>query len=104
MATAGARETAAVGAVVSVCLNNLPAAVMLAGRRPPHRGALLVGLNLGPNLAVSGSLAAVLWLRAARGSGARPSPARYARIGLVLAPLSMAAALAGLAIVAPHGL
>ena len=63
--------TAAPAAVVSVLVNNLPAASLLAARRPPHPFALLVGLNVGPNLFVTGSLAWVLWLRAARTAGAR---------------------------------
>jgi arsenical pump membrane protein len=88
--------TAVVAAVTSVLVNNLPAASLLAARTPPHRFALLVGLNLGPNLFVSGSLAWVLWLRTARTSGARPSIATAARMGVVAVPLSMAAALGAL--------
>ncbi len=88
--------TAAVAAVSSVLVNNLPAASLLAARTPPHPFALLVGLNLGPNLFVSGSLAWVLWLRTARTSGARPSIATAARMGVVAVPLSMAVALGAL--------
>ena len=51
-------------------------------------------LDLGPNLAVTGSLLAVLWLQAARGADARPSIATYTRLGAVLVPLTLAAALA----------
>jgi Na+/H+ antiporter NhaD/arsenite permease-like protein len=54
---------------------------------------LLIGLNLGPNLFVSGSLAWLLWLRTARSAGAAPSIAKASRIGFVAVPLSMAAAL-----------
>ena len=61
--------TAAVAAVTSVLVNNLPAASLLAARRPPHPFALLIGLNVGPNLFVTGSLAWILWLRAARTAG-----------------------------------
>jgi arsenical pump membrane protein len=60
--------------------------------------AVLVGLNLGPNLCVTGSLAWLLWLRAAKRAGASPSLAKASMIGLVAVPLSMAAALAGLAV------
>lgn len=84
---------AAVAAVSSVLVNNLPAASLLAARRPEHPFALLVGLNLGPNLFVSGSLAWILWLRAARSAGAQPSIARASRLGIIAVPLSMAAAL-----------
>jgi arsenical pump membrane protein len=91
-----AAATAAVAAAATVLFNNLPAASLLASRRPPHPFALLVGLNVGPNLFVTGSLAWLLWLRAARGAGASPSVARAARIGIVAVPLSIAGALAAL--------
>jgi len=90
--------TAAVAAATSVLVNNLPAASLLAARTPGHPFSLLVGLNLGPNLCVTGSLAWLLWLRAARGAGARPSIARASRAGLVAVPLSMAVALGALAL------
>jgi arsenical pump membrane protein len=57
-----------------------------------------VGLNLGPNLCVTGSLAWLLWLRAARGAGAEPSLSRASRIGIVAVPLSIVAALGALAL------
>jgi hypothetical protein len=47
---------------------------------------------------VTGSLAWMLWLRAARAAGAQPSLRRAFRIGLVAVPLSMAAALGVLAL------
>jgi arsenical pump membrane protein len=90
--------TAALAAAASVLVNNLPAASLLAARAVSHPFSLLVGLNLGPNLGVTGSLAWLLWLRAARGAGARPSLRRASALGLVAVPLSMAAALAGLAL------
>jgi arsenical pump membrane protein len=90
--------TAAVAALATVVLNNLPAASLLAARTPSHPFALLVGLNLGPNLCVTGSLAWLLWLRAARGAGAAPSLARASRLGVVAVPLSMALALGALAL------
>ena len=90
--------TAAFAAAASVLVNNLPAASLLAARTPPHPFALLVGLNLGPNLFVTGSLAWILWLRAARAAGARPSVARAARLGGIAVPLSIAAALGALAV------
>jgi arsenical pump membrane protein len=86
-------STAGVAALVSVVVNNLPAASLLAARTPAHPFALLIGLNLGPNLFVSGSLAWILWLKAARIAGARPSLARASRLGVAAVPLSMAAAL-----------
>jgi arsenical pump membrane protein len=84
--------TAAVAAVVSVLVNNLPAASLLASRAPPRPFALLIGLNIGPNLFVTGSLAWALWWKAARTAKAEPSISKAARLGLISAPLSLAAA------------
>ena len=78
--------------LTSVVVNNLPAASLLAARRPPHPYALLIGLNVGPNLFVTGSLAWFLWLRAARAAGGRPDVRRASLLGLASAPLAIAAA------------
>lgn len=97
----GSWQTAAVGALTAIGVNNLPAAVLLTPDPPAHPRALLLGLNLGPNLAVTGGLAALLWLRVARSLGARPSVRRYSQLGLLIAPLSLGAAVAMLWLVAP---
>lgn len=88
----GAWGTAYVAAGASVLVDNLPAASLLAARRPPHPFSLLVGLDVGPNLFVTGSLAWVLWLRAARRAGADPSVRRAVLLGVVSAPLAIAVA------------
>ena len=95
-------STAAVAALASVVVNNLPAASLLAARHPPRPFALLVGLNIGPNLFATGSLAWFLWLRAARSAGSQPSIATASRLGIVAVPLSMAAALGMLAVTGVH--
>jgi arsenical pump membrane protein len=97
----GRWQTAAAGALAAIGVNNLPAAVLLTPDPPAHPRALLIGLNLGPNLAVTGGLAALLWLRVARSLGARPSLRRYSELGLLIAPLSVGAAVATLWLVAP---
>jgi arsenical pump membrane protein len=102
--SAGRAGTAVIGAVAAICINNLPAAVLLAPTLPAHPRALLIGLNLGPNLAVTGSLSALLWLRVARSLGAEPSVARYSRLGFLVVPVSIGAALAALWLVAPGNL
>ena len=94
--------TAALAAVASVLVNNLPAASLLAARVPPHPYSLLVGLDIGPNLFVTGSLAWFLWWRAARSSGSNAPVARAVVLGLIAVPLSMAAALAILAATGSH--
>jgi arsenical pump membrane protein len=90
---AGRWQTAWIAAGASLLVNNLPAAVVLSAHPPPHPRALLLGLDLGPNLAVSGSLSAIFWLQVARANGARPSIRRYTLLGAVLMPLTLVAAL-----------
>jgi arsenical pump membrane protein len=92
--SAGSLSTAVIAALASVALNNLPAAALLSATRPVHVGALLLGLDVGPNLALSGSLAVLLWWRAASAVGIRPSALAYSRQGLLLAPMAMLGALA----------
>jgi arsenical pump membrane protein len=90
--------TAVVAAGASVVANNLPAASLLAARVPAHPLALLVGLNLGPNLCATGSLAWVLWRRSARSTGEQPSLLKASRLGLLAVPPALAAAVALLAV------
>jgi len=90
--------TALFAAVTSVVVNNLPAASLLSASTPKHPFSLLIGLNLGPNLFVTGSLAWLLWLRTARSAAVEPSIAKASRISAVAVPLSMAAALALLSV------
>jgi arsenical pump membrane protein len=101
MADASRVPTAVIGALASVGLNNLPAAALLSAGHVAHPRALLIGLNVGPNLLVTGSLSAFLWLQAARNAGVEPSIRRYSRLGIVVAPAAIAAALFALYVLAP---
>jgi Na+/H+ antiporter NhaD/arsenite permease-like protein len=101
--TLGRWSTAGVAAGGSVLINNLPAAVVLSAHAPAHPRALQVGLDLGPNLAVTGSLSALLWIQVARSIGARPSARRYTQLGIVIAPITMALALLALRLFVPSG-
>jgi arsenical pump membrane protein len=76
-----------VGLVVgSVATNDhLPASVM---------SAMLIGVDLGPNLSVTGSLATILWLVALRREKMDVSAWRFLRLGLLVAPPALFAALA----------
>ncbi len=94
--TSSAWSAAGIGAVASLLVNNLPAAVLFSSHPIAHPDALLLGLDLGPNLAVTGSLSALLWLQSARTVNARTSIATYTRLGLVLVPVSLAPTLAAL--------
>jgi arsenical pump membrane protein len=91
-----AAATTGVAAIAAVVVNNLPAATLLSAREPPHPRALLLGLDLGPNLAVTGSLSALIWWRSAVALGARPSVRTYTLVGAPLAVLAMAAGLLAL--------
>src|SRR5262249_2159680 len=83
-------STAALAGLAANLVNNLPAAVLFSAQSAQHPRALLLGLDLGPNLAVTGSLSAFLWFQAARAVGARPSVRAYSGLGLVLTPLCLA--------------
>ncbi len=95
--------TAVAAAVSTVLINNLPAASLLSARAVTHPLALLIGLDVGPNLFVSGSLAWVLWLSSARACGVDPGLRRALRIGLIAAPLGTLAGVAALMAVAGGG-
>jgi len=96
LAASGFWAAAGIGALASVVLNNLPSAVLLSAQPAAHPNALLLGLDVGPNLAFTGSLSAVLWFQAARAVGAQPSLRDYSRLGVMLVPPTLAATLAAL--------
>lgn len=92
------------GALAVACnlINNLPAgliaslAAATAQAPQPVRDALLIGLDLGPNLSVTGSLATILWLVALRREGLDVSFGRFLTRGVLVMPPALVAALAGL--------
>ena len=102
MNSVGPWASAGIGAGLSNVVNNLPAAVLLSSHRLDHPLALLVGLDLVPNLLVIGAMSSLLWLRIARGEGAKPSASRFTKIGLIVTPCSMVVAMAALRLVAPR--
>jgi arsenical pump membrane protein len=83
-------------ALVSNLINNLPsglisgAAMKAAGAIGPVRDSVLIGVDLGPNLSVSGSLATILWLLAIRREGLHVSFWTFLRFGAVLMPPALA--------------
>lgn len=77
-------------ALVSNLVNNLPAG-LIAGRvtgggdvSEAVRAAVLIGIDLGPNLSVTGSLATLLWLGALRRDGHRVGAWQFLKIGAVV--------------------
>jgi arsenical pump membrane protein len=86
-------------AVLCNVVNNLPLG-LLAGslatgaHLAPHvTGALLIGVDLGPNLSVTGSLATILWLVALRREGQTVSGWRFLKLGCVVMPPALLASL-----------
>lgn len=80
-------------------VNNLPLG-LLVGQLVQHAavpsrisGAWLIGVDLGPNLSVTGSLATILWLVALRREGLDITAGRFLAIGAVVMPLPLLAAL-----------
>ncbi len=80
-------------------INNLPmgliaAKLVASGHASPAiAGSLLIGVDLGPNLSVTGSLATILWLLVLRREGVAMSGRRFLLLGCIVMPLSLAAAL-----------
>jgi arsenical pump membrane protein len=64
-------------------------------------GAVLIGVDLGPNLSVTGSLATILWLIALRREGEHVGALRFLRIGLTVMPPTLVLSLLTLSLVAP---
>jgi arsenical pump membrane protein len=82
-------------------VNNLPTG-LLAGRvveiaNVPDRlrAAVLIGVDLGPNLSVTGSLATILWLTALRREGLRVSAWSFLKLGALVMPPALLLAIAG---------
>ncbi|MFA7509427.1 MULTISPECIES: SLC13 family permease [Mycolicibacterium] len=90
---------AAVAAVLSNVVNNLPAVLVLLPLATPIGPAavlaVLIGVNIGPNLTYVGSLANLLWRSVVR-RDMRVGFAEFSRVGLVTAPLTLVAAVLGL--------
>ncbi len=79
-------------AALSNVINNLPSGLLagsaLAGSQiaPPIRNAVLIGVDLGPNFSVTGSLATLLWLIALRREGVKISAWRFLKVGAIVMP------------------
>ena len=90
-----AGSSAAAAALLAVganLVNNLPAGLIastaIATARPPQVlvDAVLIGVDLGPNLSITGSLATILWLTALRREGETVDFWRFLKVGCVVMP------------------
>jgi arsenical pump membrane protein len=100
-ATLAAWITGMLLAVGCNLVNNLPAGLLAgrvveAGQMPEQlRAAILIGVDLGPNLSVTGSLATILWLAALRREGLAIDAWTFLKLGAIVMPPALVLALAG---------
>jgi len=98
----GAGTAAAAGALIAVgsnVVNNLPAGLLassaIAAAHLPQQlvDALLIGVDLGPNLSITGSLATILWLGAIRREGEDVGFWKFLRVGALVMPPALVLAI-----------
>ncbi len=88
--------------LLSNVMNNLPAglaagtALHEVGQHGILAHAVLIGVDLGPNLSVTGSLATILWLIALRRDNAEITGWEFLKIGVVAMPVALGLALLAL--------
>jgi arsenical pump membrane protein len=91
---------AALAAVLANLINNLPAVLVLlpltAPAGPGAVLAVLAGVNIGPNLTYTGSLATLLWRRVLHERGTGPSLGEFTRLGLLTVPAGIVLAVLAL--------
>ncbi len=91
---------AALAAALANVVNNLPAALVLlpltTAAGPGAVLAVLLGVNIGPNLTYAGSLATLLWRRVMRAHNHEVDLGEFTRLSLLTAPTALAAAVVAL--------
>jgi len=84
---------AALAAVLANLINNLPAVLVLlpltASAGPGAVLAVLIGVNIGPNLTYAGSLATLLWRRIVQRDGQTVELGEFTRLGLLAVPAAL---------------
>ncbi|WP_205346968.1 SLC13 family permease [Pseudonocardia broussonetiae] len=92
---------AALAALLANVVNNIPATLVLLSvlGDAPAPGlvlAVLIGVNIGPNLTYVGSLATLLWRRVLVGTEAAPTVREFTGLGLLTVPVGLVAAVVAL--------
>ncbi|ORA98454.1 arsenic transporter [Mycolicibacter minnesotensis] len=91
---------ASVAAVLANVVNNLPATLVLvplvASSGPLAVLAVLIGVNIGPNLSYTGSLSNLLWRRVLRRYHVPAGVGEYTRLGLCTVPATVLVAVLAL--------
>lgn len=82
-----------IAALLANIVNNLPAVLVLlplvAHAGPPAVLAVLIGVNIGPNLTYVGSLATLLWRRILADRDQDTEVAEFTKLGLLTVPVSL---------------
>jgi len=81
---------------LAAAANNLPAAAGIVASGAVARWAAVLGLAIGPNLLLTGSVASLISRRIAHDRGAGFSVVRFSMVGAALLPVQLLLALAGL--------
>jgi arsenical pump membrane protein len=101
---APARAALVTGFVVGIAnniVNNLPLGLLAGGALQAEHAtglianAVLIGVDLGPNLSVTGSLATILWLIALRKEKLNVSGWDFLKVGAIAMPVALLASIAG---------
>ena len=90
---------AGLAALLSNVLNNLPATLVLVPAVQASPGlllAVLIGVNVGPNLTYVGSLATLLWRQILHTRDAAPDAGDFLRLGLLTVPAALVAGVVAL--------
>ncbi|WP_320778345.1 SLC13 family permease [Streptomyces sp. CRN 30] len=91
---------AVVAALLANAINNLPAVLVLLPLAAPGGAgavlAVLLGVNIGPNLTYAGSLATLLWRRIVREHRYEVKLGEFTRLGLLAVPATLLPAVAAL--------
>jgi arsenical pump membrane protein len=97
----GSLMVAAVVSVANNLVNNLPLGLIMGNALTAMHtkglvaNAVLIGVDLGPNLSVTGSLATILWLLALRREGLDVSAMDFLKVGVIAMPAALLGAMAG---------
>jgi arsenical pump membrane protein len=100
-ATTAAWVSGVVLAIACNLVNNLPAGLVAghvaetAAVPEQVRAAILIGVDLGPNLSITGSLATILWLTALRREDQVVSAWAFLKLGALVMPPALLLAIAG---------
>ncbi|MCG6494366.1 SLC13 family permease [Kitasatospora sp. A2-31] len=92
--------TAALAAALANIINNLPATLVLLPLAVPSGAgavlAVLLGVNIGPNLTYAGSLATLLWRRIVSEHDTDIGLGEFTRLGLLVVPAALVLAVVAL--------